>query len=85
MTVTIALRSEEEKKLVERAAACGLEVAAYVQLLIKRDIEQPPFAELFAPVHQAVRDSGVRESELDSVIQTAIANSRRERRAKQAP
>lgn len=85
MTVTIALRSEEEKKLVERAAACGLEVAAYVQQLIKRDIEQPPFSELFAAVHQAVRDSGVGESELDAVIQTAIADSRRERQTKLAP
>lgn len=85
MTVTIALRSEEEKKLVERAAACGLDVAAYVQQLIKRDIEQPRFAELFAPVHQAVRDSGVSDSELDSVLQTAIADSRRESRAKPTP
>ena len=84
MTVTIALGPEDEKKLVERAAASGQDVVTYVQQLVKREIEQPRFAELFAPVHQAVRDSGISESELDSVIQTAIDDSRRGRQSKKA-
>lgn len=82
MTVTIALPPEAERKLAERAAASGQDIPAYVERLIQRDIEQPSFAELFGPVHAAMRNGGTTESELDVFIQTAIAESRQERRAK---
>ena len=52
---------------------------------IKRDIDQPSFGELFAPVHQAVRDNNIPDAELDSVLQDAIGwIQRRERRASTA-
>lgn len=82
MTLMIALPPEDEKKLAERAAASGQEMSEYVQKLIKRDIEQPSLAEILAPIHQAVRASGISEAELDGIINDAIAESRRERRAK---
>jgi predicted DNA-binding protein len=84
MTLKIALPPEEEKKLAERAAAIGKDVASYVHQLIQKDIEQASFAELFAPVHRAVRDSGMDESELSGLIQSAISESRREKQAKRA-
>jgi hypothetical protein len=82
MTVTISLPPEAERKLAERAAASGQDVPAYVHQLIQKDIDQPSFAELFAPVHAAVRESGIQQGELDNLIQKAVTDSRRERRAK---
>jgi hypothetical protein len=85
MTVTIALPPDEEKKLVERAVASGQDVSEYVHQLIKKHIEQPTLGELLAPVHQAVRASGMAEHEVDSLIQTAVDDSRRQRPPKPAP
>lgn len=76
MTVTIALPPEEEKKLAERAAASGSDVAEYVRRLISKDINLPSFSELFAPVHRAVRETGMGPGEIDSVLQAAIDDSR---------
>ena len=85
MTLTISLPPEDEKKLAQRAAASGKDVGSYVQQLIRRDIDQPGFAELLAPIHQAVRESGVSETELDSLLQSAVVQSREGRRTKKAP
>ena len=82
MTLMIALPPEDERKLAERAAANGQEMSEYVQKLIKKDIYQPSFAEILAPIHQAVRASGMGEAEIDGLIDDAITDSRRERRAK---
>jgi hypothetical protein len=82
MTLMIALPPEDERKLAERAAASGQEMSEYVQKLIKRDINQPSFEEILAPIHEAVRASGIGEAEIDGIIHDAIADSRRERRAK---
>jgi hypothetical protein len=82
MTLMIALPPEDERKLAERAAANGQEMSEYVQKLIKKDIDQPSFAEILAPIHEAVRASGMGEAEIDGVIDDAIADSRRQRRGK---
>lgn len=82
MTLTIALPPEEQKKLADKAAASGRHISEYVHELIKRDIEQPSLAELFAPVHEAVRNSRVTAEELDSLIEESIGEARRERNAK---
>lgn len=79
MTFTISLPPEEEKKLEERAAASGVEIADYVRQLIRKDISLPSLAELFAPVHRAVRESGISQAELDPVPQAAIHASRAKR------
>ena len=76
MTVTIGLKPEEEKKLAEPATASGQDLAAYPHQLIRRDIEQASFADLFASVHQAVRDSKMSAAEVDSLIETAIVQTR---------
>jgi predicted DNA-binding protein len=81
MSVTISLPPEEEKKLADRAAATGQDVAKYVRQLIKKDIDLPSFAELFSSVHQAVRESGIGSADLDSLLETAITDSRANRRS----
>jgi len=41
MTITIRLSDEEQRRLAERAARNGRDVADYVHLLIERDIQEP--------------------------------------------
>jgi len=40
MTITIPLSDEEQRRLAERAARNGRDVADYVHLLIERDIQE---------------------------------------------
>jgi len=40
MTITIQLSDEEQRRLAERAARNGRDVADYVHLLIERDIQE---------------------------------------------
>jgi predicted DNA-binding protein len=40
MTITIRLSDKELRRLAERAARSGRDLADYVHLLIKRDIQQ---------------------------------------------
>lgn len=54
-------------------------MADYVRQLIRKDISLPSIAELFAPVHRAVRESGISQAELDSVLQETIDDSRAKR------
>jgi len=78
--MTITLPPEEEKKLAERAAAIGQDVIEYVHRLIKKDIEHLSFADLFAPLHQAVAQSGIDTAELNALLENAIADSRANRK-----
>ena len=80
MGMTISLPPEEEKKLSERAAAIGQDMVEYVHHLIRKDIELSTFAELFSPVHWAVRESGMNPAELDDLLQSAIEDSRANRK-----
>ncbi len=80
MSLTISLAPEEEKILLDRASAIGQDVAEYVHRLIRKDIEQQSFAELLEPIRRSVRESGVSESELDSLLQSAIDESRANRK-----
>ena len=79
MAIAIRLSPEEEEKLTVRAVASGQDVTDYVHKLIKKDIEQPSFAQLFAPIHQAMRDSGMTEPELNALIESAVTDSRQSR------
>lgn len=70
MTVTLALSSEEQQKLQTRAAATGQQVDVYVSQLVRERIEKPQsFAEILAPIHKEVRESGMTEAELDALLE----------------
>jgi hypothetical protein len=81
MTMTLRLSPEEEKKLMERASESGQDVTSYVQRLIARDIERAEtFAELLAPIHEDFRKSGMTEEELETLLESELAEARKERR-----
>ena len=85
MTVIIDLSPDEERRLRERAAQLGQDLAVYLQRLIREDLEATPaprgrtFAEILGPVHQDFRESGMTEGELDMLLEEAIRESRIEK------
>ena len=52
MKITIDLRPEQERRLSERAARAGQDIAAYVRHLIDRDIDAESLHTLLAPVRR---------------------------------
>jgi putative PIN family toxin of toxin-antitoxin system len=71
MTVTISLRPEEQRKLDQRAAAVGKDVAEYVQQLVRRDVESPlSISQAAEPIAQAVQAAGISDKEFDDLIES---------------
>jgi hypothetical protein len=65
MTITIRLSDDEQRRLAERAARNGRDVADYVRLLIERDIQEPPAVDqALAPFRRQVEESGMTDDEL---------------------
>jgi hypothetical protein len=83
MTLQIDLRPELEAKLRERAAAVGKDVHSFARDAVEKELLRPQtFAEILAPVHKAVRESGMSEEEVNALLQKALADTRRERKSK---
>ena len=83
MTITIDLPPEKEQKVLQRAKERGQDVSAYVNQIIDRDIAQPTFAEILAPIHEDVRKSGMTEVEINALIEESIREVRADRKKKQ--
>jgi predicted DNA-binding protein len=65
MTITIQLSDEEQRRLAERAARNGRDLADYVHLLIERDIQEMAVVEqALAPFRRQVEESGLTDDEL---------------------
>jgi len=83
MTVEFELSPEFEVKLRERANAAAKDPATFAREAVEEKLRGPrSFAEILAPIHKEVEDSGMTDKELDSLIQQAIDDSRRERKLK---
>ena len=83
MSLTIALSPEDEKKLVDRAAARGKDVTAYVEQLIRREIDTPlSLIEAGAGFERAVTAANITDEEFDEILSSALAEARAERRAR---
>jgi hypothetical protein len=65
MTITIRLSDDEQRRLAERAARLGRDLADYVHLLIERDIHGPAtMDEALGPFRSQVEESGMTDDEL---------------------
>ena len=91
MTISILLRPEEERELLERARQSGQEVEAYVQGLIRRDLtgtvargtpekSSQTFDEILAPIREGFAQSGMTEEEIMSLFEETRQEVRQERR-----
>jgi hypothetical protein len=69
MTITISLSPEQERRLAERAAQAGQEVAAYVHHLIDRDIEPESLDAILAPVRRDFEQRGMTDEDLAALVE----------------
>lgn len=70
MALTIQLSEASERRLAERAAAAGTTPAEFVAGVVERELlRTQTLAELMAPVHRQVVESGMTEAEVDDFFQ----------------
>jgi hypothetical protein len=69
MTITINLSSEQERRLTERAARTGQDVAAYVHHLIDRDLDAENLDTILAPVRRDFEQSGMTDDDLAALVE----------------
>lgn len=86
MTITISLSPEAEKKLFERAARSGQDVAGYIHRLIEKDIQAPAsLDDVLAPIRRQFEESGMTEEELDTLVEEAREEAWQERHGRPSP
>jgi hypothetical protein len=69
MTITIDLRPEQERRLAERAARAGQDIAGYVHDLIYRDIDAESLDRILAPVRRNFEESGMTDDDLAALVE----------------
>ncbi len=77
MTITIELPTEAEAGLRKRARFKGQAFDEYVKGVLVRESE-PTLAELLKPIHDETKRSGITEEELEELIDSELAEVRRE-------
>ncbi len=82
MTVTLSLPPEMEKKLQERAAACGNDVAGFVHRLIERELTSQAVNDALAPFRKQVEESGITDEELTKFFEEVRDEVWREKHGK---
>ena len=81
MSTSIRIPTELEEKIAERAAQQGKDVEQFALEALSRAVEAPSLRELFADVREQIRTTGVTEEGLDTRIETAVKEVRKQRRA----
>lgn len=81
MDIRLKLAADAEAKLRDRAAAAGKDPETFALDAVLEKLHGPrTLAEILAPIHKEVEESGVPDDELETLFQTAIAESRRARK-----
>ena len=89
MTISIELRPEEERALLERARKSGRDISQYVHQVLAEHIRSgqgseaasKTFDEILAPVREGWRQGGMSEEEITALFEETRDEVRRERRA----
>jgi hypothetical protein len=81
MSTSITIPTELEEKIAERAAEQGKDVEQFALEALARAVETPSLRELFADERERIRITGTREEELDTQIENAVNEVRKQRRA----
>ena len=82
MTVVLELKPEVEEALQKKANAKGFPLSAYVEELIRKDVDRgPTLDEILAPVRKQFDDSGMTEEELDDFMNEIREKAFRERQS----
>lgn len=81
MSTSITIPTELEEKIAQRAAEQGKDVEQFALEALARAVETPSLRELFADVREQIRITGTPEEELDTRIENAVNEVRKQRRA----
>lgn len=79
--MTITIPAELEKKISGRAASQGKDVKQFALEALERAAQTPSLRELFADVREEGRASDASDEELDTRIESAVKEVRKQRRA----
>jgi hypothetical protein len=80
MSTTITIPTELEKRIAGRAASQGKDVEEFALEALSRAVDTPSLRELFADVREQARADNVPEEELDTRIESAVKEVRKQRR-----
>lgn len=81
MTITIDLPTTTENELRRRAKRTGKSVNELAADILQDTLR--PFEEIVAPIHEAFRQSGMTQEELDNFTDELIREVRAERRLRE--
>jgi len=81
MSTIITIPTELEQKMAKRAAERGKDMQQFALEALARAVETPSLRELFGEVREEIRASGLLEEQLDSKIESAVNEVRKQRRA----
>ena len=96
MTHTLEVTEVDDNLLElldQRASQQAQDRSAYVRDLLRRDLTamqsgpalgKRTFAQILAPVHESVQQSGMTEAEVDALLTETLADVRRERRMRRS-
>ena len=81
MSTTITIPTELEKKIAGRAASEGKDVEQFALEALERAAQTPSLRELFADVREQTQGSRMPDEEVDTRIESAVKEVRKQRRA----
>ena len=80
MSITIDLRPDLEAQLREKALVSGCDVENYLEKLVEKELTGPTrLRDLYAPVRRQIKESGISEEELDTLLEEAREEAFQER------
>lgn len=82
IAMKLKLSDQAKRRLEERAAQSGRDVAEYTSELVERAVTSPTIDEILAPVREQVAQSGMSEAELMDFGRDLLRKVRAERKAK---
>jgi len=81
MSTTITIPTELEKKIAGRAASEGKDVEQFALEALERAAQTPSLRELCADVREQTQGSRLPDEEVDTRIESAVKEVRKQRRA----
>ena len=82
IAMKLKLSDQAKRKLEERAAESGRDIAEYASDLVERAVTSPTLDELLAPVRKQAAESGMSEKELMDFGRDLLKKVRADRKAK---
>jgi hypothetical protein len=81
----LGLDEGDQRRLTDRAALLGTDVAGYVRHLVRLDLQRTTWDEMAAPIREAMAGHGMTDDEVLAFFEAERTAMRAERRAASEP